>query len=274
MNSKKNVIFFIFDATKLMEYLNSLFSIIDSIFRPLIVLVSACFAVFFYSRKVGNSVKVKFEVVSNRLSATRINNIILINKKDKPVCIYSIYAIFDKEILLNLHQCKPPLILKPYETISIETEPYSSLYIGPHKYTPDYLESEIYIESADGMIRCKSEIKKGLGGSYRRIMKNTMSFNDVVHAEDFKYILVYKINNELKTSFIHATGYITHDWDFGFTVIKTNMQREINYQDIVSFLELNGFTEIFKSYNIYEIDFHGHELVYSSTHQIKVVQET
>ena len=255
-----------------MEYLKEFFDFIDTIFRPLVVLVSTCFAIFFYVKKVGDSVYAKYEVVSDRLSATRISNIVLINKKDKRVCIYAVYAVFDKEIFLNLHKCNPPLILKAYETISIETEPYTSLYIGHDEYNPVYADSEIYLDSSSGLIKCKSEVKQELRETYRGVMKNTMSFNGIVHGNNYKYILVYRVNGEIKTTFIHKSGAIVNDWEYAYNYIKPSNGEEIDYNMIVGFLNKNGFSKVFENYNIYEITFHSYDLVYSTTNPKNAVQ--
>ena len=79
-----------------MEYLSIIWGWLDQHFRPVIALIASIFAVFFAWRKIGNKVNVTYTVTSGGSSHTRINNIVFQNKKDKPLSIYKIVAVFDK----------------------------------------------------------------------------------------------------------------------------------------------------------------------------------
>ncbi|OOV85498.1 hypothetical protein B1202_02325 [Acinetobacter amyesii] len=212
-------------------------------------------------KKFGNSVSVTYTVESDSLVAPRISNIVLINHKDKPVSIFSIIAVFDKEISLTLHECKPPLILKPYETIAITTEPYSSLNIKGHPYDPELFNSEVYLETADKLIKCKSRKKPDLSQSYRRVMKSIKTFNGIVHSDLYKYLLVYRVNGELKTTFIHYSGFFENDWSYTFNMIKVELGKEIEAEAIMNALSEQGLLSFFETYALYEIKPHRYELI-------------
>lgn len=234
----------------------------DTYFRPIIVIISTLFAIFFYWRKVGNSVVVTYKVSSDRISARRISDIIVTNKKDRPVPIYAIHALFNKEIVLTIKECKPPLILKPYELLSIETDEYSSLYLENQRYDPDLLQAEILIESVDGLIKCKKHKKKGVvSNKYRRVMKNIESFNNIIHMGNFKYILVYKYEGSIKTTFIHESGYLEHDWNFAYNMINFN-GKSIDEKIINKFLIDFNYDKLFLGYRIFLYKDHDYILVY------------
>lgn len=52
------------------------------------------FCLFLY-KKIGFHVKSRFDFVSALGYESRIDNIVLENKKDKSVCIYGLYAVVD-----------------------------------------------------------------------------------------------------------------------------------------------------------------------------------
>ncbi len=241
--------------------MNELLIFIDIWFRPVLMGVGAAFGLYFSFKKLGNSVSVTYTVEIGRLVAPRISDIVLTNHKDKPVSIFSIIAVFDKEISLTIHECKPPLILKPYETLAINTGPYSSLHIQGHPYNPEFLDAEIYLETTDKLIKCKSRNKPDLNQSYRRVTKNIKAFNDIVHTDLYKYVLVYKINGELKTTFIHYAGGFENDWSFAFNRIKVEHGKEIESQTIMQALKKNGLLEIFDTYALYEIKSNSYDMV-------------
>ena len=67
----------------------------DQHFRPVIALLASIFAVFFAFRRVGHKINVTYDTTFGGLSDKRISNMVFQNKKDKPLSIYKIVAIFD-----------------------------------------------------------------------------------------------------------------------------------------------------------------------------------
>lgn len=236
---------------------------IDKWFRPVLVIFATVVGLYLTFKKFGNSVSVTYNIESDSLVAPRISDIVLTNHKDKPVSIFSIIAVFDKEISLTLHECKPPLILKAYETLAIKTEPYSSLNINGHTYEPVFFDAEIYLETTDELINCKTRKKPNISQSYRRVMKTIRTFNSVVHSDLYKYLLVYKVNGELKTTFIHYSGFFENDWSFAFNMIQVEFGKEIESQAIMNALKEYGLLAMFDTYALYEIKPSSYELVES-----------
>ena len=235
-----------------MEYLSTIWGWLDQHFRPVIALIASIFAVFFAWRKIGNKVNVTYTVTSGGSFHTRINNIVFQNKKDKPLSIYKIVAVFDKNYYLEIHKCAPPLILKPYESINVETEEFSYLSIGTDRYFPEFLDAEIYIESDDKIIKCKAKPHKTLVFNYTEISKTTKKFNDIVYNDYVTYILVYAVKNVDKTVFLYDSGIIKHEWDFHYNRIKPSGEKLEAY-DIFQFLEKH-YSKIIDSYLLYKIN--------------------
>lgn len=235
-----------------MEYLSLLWEWLDQHFRPVIALSASIFTVFFAWRKIGDKVNVTYTITSEGSSHKRINNIVFQNKKDKPVSIYKIVAVFDKSYYLEVHKCSPPLILKPYESINVETEQFSHLSLNGDRYFPEFWEAEIYIESDDKIIKCKAKPHKTLVFNYTEISKITMKFNGIVYNDYVTYILVYAINNVDKTAFLYDSGIIKHEWDFHYNAIKLSKEK-LEVDDIINFLEKN-YSEIIDSYLLYKVN--------------------
>lgn len=224
----------------------------DLHFRPVIALLASIFAIFFAFKRIGHKVNVTYATTFGGLSDKRISNMVFQNKKDKPLSIYKIVAIFDKSYYLEIHRCSPPLILKPYESISIETEEYSYLSVGEDRYSPELRGAEIYVESDDKIIKCRSKPHKALAFDYMKVSKTINKFNDVVYTDDIAYILVYAVNNVDRTAFLYHSGIILHEWDFHFNGIKLSGEK-LEADDIFQFLETH-YSRIIDSYLLYKMN--------------------
>ena len=235
-----------------MEYLSIIWEWLDQQFRPVIALSASIFTVFFAWRKIGDKVNVTYTVTSTGSSHRRINNIIFQNKKDKPLSIYKIVAVFDKSYYLEIHKCSPPLILKPYESMNVETEEFSHLSLGEDRYFPEFWDAEIYIESDDKIIKCKAKPHKTLVFNYTEISKTTKKFNDIVYNDYVTYILVYSVNKIDKTAFLYDSGIIKHEWDFYFNRIKPSSEK-LEERDISKFLEQH-YSKTIDSYLLYKMN--------------------
>lgn len=235
-----------------MEYLSIFWEWIDQQFRPVIAISASIFAVFFAWRKIGHKINVTYNITIGGSSDTRINNMVFQNKKDKPVSIYKIFAVFDKSYCLEIHKCSPPFILKPYESISVETEEYSYLSVGEDRYSPKLWGAEIYVESDDKIIKCKARPHKTLAFDYMKISKTINRFNDIVYTDNVAYILVYAVNNTDKTAFLYDSGIILCEWDFHFNGIKL-IGEKLEADDIFQFLETH-YSKIIDSYLLYKMN--------------------
>lgn len=235
-----------------MEYLSIIWEWLDQQFRPVIALSASIFTVFFAWRKIGDKVNVTYTITSGRSSHTRINNIVFQNKKDKPLSIYKIVAVFDKNYYLEIHKCSPPLILKPYESINVETEEFSHLSVGEDRYFPEFWQAEIYIESDDKIIKCNAKPHKTLAFNYTEISKITKKFNNIVYNDYVAYILVYSVNKIDKTAFLYDSGIIKHEWDFYFNRIKPSSEK-LEERDISKFLEQH-YSKTIDSYLLYKMN--------------------
>lgn len=172
------------------------------------------------------------------------------NKKDKPVNIYAVYAVFNDGLWLELERCTPPRILKPYESMALTMKPYSKLRVDNAEYKPEFSNATIYIESDDIFIKCESMYRPQLSNNHKKISIYRYSYNDFIYDETVAFILVYVLDKSLKTAFITKTGYIGNEWDFSPNHLR-GAATEVN---IKSMIHSHGFDSAFSSYVLYRVD--------------------
>ncbi|RBW44592.1 hypothetical protein DS885_11040 [Psychromonas sp. B3M02] len=197
-----------------MYYIDCFIAFSNSYFRPILILISSVFAIFFASKKIGNNITVNYSISYEGFSAGSIKELVLSNKKDKPVSIFSIYALFENDLALEVKKLSPPVILKPYETVSIFPDKYSELSVDGDEFNDMLNNIKFVIDSADGLIPCKKSIKKESMSHYRTITKNTYLYNGFVYNESVRFILDYVFEGDKKTAFITKSGYIGNEWGF------------------------------------------------------------
>jgi hypothetical protein len=242
---------------------------LDQQFRPILAIFASIFTVFFAMKKIGNKINVTYTIISEGTSHTRISNLIFQNKKDKPVSIYKIVAIFDKNYYLEIKNCSPPLILKPYESISVETEQFSHLSINSDRYFPNFFEADIHIESDEKIIKCNAKTHKDHVYEYTQISKTTKKFNNIVYDDYIAYILVYSVKNIDKTAFISDTGSIKQEWDFYFNRIKKR-NGKLQVDEICQFLNQN-YSKAIDAYLLYKVNDQTLELDLLKQHNFEKV---
>lgn len=229
--------------------------IVDHYFRPLIIVLSTAITILLSSKKIGNKVTVHYKIVSDIISAQRIDDIVLVNHKDKPVPIFGIYALFDNENILEVEVCGPPIVIEPYGAVSIKTKAHSKLYKNNDVYEPDYSKAIIVLDSVGKLITCNLN-KRNLKGllKYKRINKFTTSYNGIVHDGRDPYAILYVCNDVQKLSFVSKSGFIHHEWDFHYNGINLSGGKVLNEHLIKEFIENHGYSDIMTNYFILKLE--------------------
>lgn len=221
-------------------------------------IILTIFSIYFAHQKVGKKVLVSFSVYSELLTAKRINPIILMNKKNKPVTIFSIQAVINKDIVVEIEKFKPSLILKPLESLHIETTPCSNIGLKDQAWEPTYPAGkvDVYLITNHGKIKCKiissPEVKKFREFQrYRTAIKSTTRFNGKVYNKKAKYALVYLYQGTQHTAFVMNSGFITGDWAFAYNTISKQClsNKELLKQHLIS----QGYDKLFTAISIEEL---------------------
>jgi hypothetical protein len=213
--------------------------------------VLAGFSLYFTYQKICNKVLVTYSVVSVGSSETRISEISLINKKNKPLTIFSIQAVINKEIIVEVDSFKPALILKPLESIHIDTTPFSSLHIGQDHYEAEYMSPnivDIYLVSENTKIQCEVINSPSLSSHFdfrhlKQATKETRTYNGKVFNDSAKYAILYNYDSKEHTAFVGISGFISEDWNFRCNAVEESFLR--SKEDVREYLVNIGYDKIF-----------------------------
>lgn len=239
------------DLEFLLNCIAGFFAFLDAEFRPLVILVSSGFGVYFASKKIGQKVTAQYSVGSTPFQPPHIKEVVLSNKKDKPVNVYSVYAVFNRDLGLKLEGCSPPIVLKPYESLALKMTSHSFLHVGSDKYEPEFSNAKIYIESDDKLIRCESSYRPSLVDKFRTVSVVRHSYNGFVYGDSVAFILCYVLNGSLRTAFIHKSGYIGNEWGLDPNYIGRNLD-----ENSVKVM-LRSFGATFDSCSLYRVESSG-----------------
>ena len=201
--------------------------------------------IYFAYLKIGNKVSCSFSVSHSNISAEQIDNILLKNHKSKTISIFCISAVLDNEVKLEVEKFKTPILLKPLESITINTTETSYYNIKQDRFEPDFFPDkkiDIYLTTDLGIIKCinsshpdfdeYSEFKH-----LTRVDKCNKTFNGVIYNENVKYGIAYSFNGETSTKFILNNGFIVSS-EFNFThVPESNLTTE---ETVTEFFKSQG----------------------------------
>ena len=246
-----------------MEILISVVDFLNDYFRPILIFITSFFAVYFAMQKIGNKVIATYTTTSGLKYTTYISAVTLTNKKDNSFAIWSIYAVIDKDYCLELDKFDEPVVVKPYETISLSMPEYSQLYCGEEKYS-SYFPSEkveIYINIGNKEVKCRKNIVKASDfplEATNKIYKEVQKFDTHIYNENVKFILVYCLDEKYHTAFINEHGVIYNEW----FMMPNGIKGTVTAQAINIFLETNRFNEIFSNYECYEMQYPNYKLAF------------
>jgi hypothetical protein len=236
-----------------LSWIEAVFAFLNAEFKPILILVSSALGIYFASKKIGQKVSAQYSFGGANFEPVHIKEVVLSNKKDKPVNIYAVHAVFHDDLWLELERCSPPKVLKPYESLSLKMQPYSFLHVGSDEYEPDFMNADIHIESDDKVIKCESRYRPQVLEKYRKVSVSRHSYNGFVYDESVAFILAYVLNGSLRTAFIHESGYIGNEWDLS----PNHLGQNATEANIRNMLRIYGFESIFSSYILYRVESPG-----------------
>jgi hypothetical protein len=233
---------------------------IKNIFVSIPGVFLAGFSFYFAYQKLGNKVLVSYSIESGRISEPRISPLELINEKNKPVSIFSIHAVINQDTVFEIVSFEIPLILKPLESLQITTPKYSAAYLGDERYKPDFMKPnkvDIYLITHKKKIRCTTINPPSLNamdyfGHYRKVTKDTRTFNGKVYNERCKYAVTYRLDSEEKTAFIEDWGFITDGWEFKYNQVPEEYMS--SKEKVYEYLSSLGYDKFFEGMSVDELE--------------------
>lgn len=216
------------------------------------------FSIYFAWKKIGKSIGVSFSVGTSGFSATRITSIVLTNKKDKPLSIFSAFLLINKDVLVPVEKFDPPIVLKGLEVAQVTTTPFSNYYLGlePFELTFDIIrDAEFFVVAASGAIRCDilnahSDYSFAHKNDMGIVVKNTSMFNGLVYNEHALFAISYLIDGVQKTALVARSGFIGGDWDLRYNMIP---KEQLTKEGIWEFIKRCGYEKLFQGVGIDEL---------------------
>ncbi|TKF29453.1 hypothetical protein [Enterovibrio norvegicus] len=234
---------------------------LNNSFRPILLLVGSVFTIYFGISKVGVSVVAKLRVQNEMFYNERISSVSLTNNKDKTVTVWCIEAVIENSHRIKLKEFDAPLIIKSYETVSVEMEKYSKLSVGQDDFEPQFFLGlvDIYIDIGDKYIKCGTVRKRNNKLPFTDVTVSRCYLNDSIYTDKVKYILMYVFEGEVKTAFIAGNGFISNEWTFSINSLNDNPSEA----DVINMIESYGFNNLFTNYLCYRVNFPKTELVFN-----------
>ncbi len=209
--------------------------------------IAATFFSFYFSwQKIGKSVSAQYSINMNRLSEVRIDDIILSNNKNSPIEIYSILAVIDNEMFIEVEKFDSPIILKSLETLKINTSEVSYWVDNRVKGILSSLDKTItlFLVTNTSIIECKTMKHKGLAyamvkqfSNIKFIPKGIQKFNGMTYTLNHKYAFVYQENNTTNTVLVDNKGFMS-DSIRGYNAITKEILT--NKEEIIDFFKNLG----------------------------------
>ena len=89
-------------------------------------------------------------------------------------------------------------------------------------------------------------------GYYRKVIKDTRTFNDKVYNEKCKYAITYRLDSEEKTAFIEDGGFITDGWEFKYNQVPNEYMS--SKEKVVEYLSLIGYDKFFEGMSVDDLE--------------------
>jgi hypothetical protein len=204
------------------------FDYISTIVNTYLSIVLTIVSLYFWHRQISHKIDISFSESYSGYSKSRINNIVLYNKRDRIEIIKSISIIIDREIKYEIKKFENPIILNPYECIKIETEELTEYYLDnkPIDFMHIILEDNYFFELTTNRKKIiffpkklKWNGKAKNKEKYKQITTIRKVYNGVVINDSVLYSILYIRDGVHKTAFVDKHGIIGGDWDFNFNVI-------------------------------------------------------
>lgn len=236
---------------------NQVWKYVETIYKIIPSIILTIFSLYFACRKVFHKLVITYDIVHTGYSQSRISNIIIYNRKDRIEVIKGINLIINNKYRYEVIKLPIPKIIKPFETLQLETEEITNYIKDFKKYNliNDLLNNKHYFEIiTDGkVIKYSNQRKKKIKTKkeYKIIGTQRNVYNGVLINDHVKYAIIYYQNKIKKTAFVYEDGIIGGDWDFWFNAFKSD---EYTSKDTIKgILENSKFKEMVESFAIDEI---------------------
>lgn len=230
--------------------------------RTLVYFIASSYALYFYHTKIGFKVTASYQIGGSLYTEGQVTKLVLNNKKDRPVPIWSIYLVIENDIKINLYEPDEPIVLKGGESIAIRPELYSRLSVGTDEFKPNLMDEKVrfYVNTGSKIIKCgQVKVKDNFLVNLNQATTSRSKFGGHLYNESVIYILVYFLHGKEYTAFIDKRGFIGNEWglspnSFGHQTVTPQL--------IEATLEHYGYNEIFSNYVCFERNGHDFDVAF------------
>ena len=183
--------------------------------RTILYFIGFSYALYFYHTKIGFKLTASYSVSSDMYTESQISKIIISNHKDKTIPIWSIYAVIDNDIKIELFKPEEPLIVKYGEAVSLAPKKYTHLIVNGDKFEPEFFSNkiDIYVNVGNKIVKCKDvRIKDNVLKNLTSSTQIRRVFDGHLYNDQVEYILVYFLDGVKRTAFIDCHGFIGNEW--------------------------------------------------------------
>ncbi|MBC3465017.1 hypothetical protein [Pseudomonas sp. RW10S2] len=175
---------------------------------------------FLAVKKIGVSAEISYSTSASLVSEYFFDTITVTNHKDKALTIFEIFVIYEKDLIIPLLTCEPPLLVKAYEAANCDIPPISGLSCGGMEMSllaDSRKLFEFYISTPSGVRKCKTarrpnSVTEMVKNNYRMMSIKRNTYNGAVYSSSVAYAINYKYNGKEGFSFITVNGMIYLDW--------------------------------------------------------------
>ena len=204
---------------------------------------------YFAWQKLTHKITLSYQVNAGSYADEQINKLVISNRRDRTVSIWSIDAVINNDIIFEVYKPQAPLILEHGESISMSPEKYSFLTLEGDHFKAELLRGKIdfYANLGNKIVKCSPEQITGNNNhkSLRRASKTSRIIDGHLYDESVNFILIYYFDGAKRLAFFEDNGFIGNEWN------KTPNHmgaRDYSADDIMKMLELYGYAEMFTNY--------------------------
>lgn len=220
-----------------------------------LTIITSSIAIYFAIMKLTNKIGISYSIGGDIVYGQNVSNIVIFNKRDK-VCLIDEITLTHNNLTFILKSFDTPLMIKPYESTSIEPDIVSRWYDANGKkvdFRIDVLGALFFRVNLSGGKKVDCEIIGRVhptDSSYMR--KSTVNLNGLILSEYMKHVLtVIKNGESYNVIFLH-NGFIENSHILGnFNGILANDNTTSGIKNIIVNHKLH---QKWDNYYLYEID--------------------
>ncbi|MEX2952740.1 hypothetical protein AB4K01_16240 [Serratia fonticola] len=217
--------------------------------------ITSAFAIYFAIMKLTNKIGISYAITNDIVYGQSVSNIVIFNKRDK-VCLIDEITLTHNNITFILKKFDIPLMIKPYESTSIEPDLVSRWHDEQGNkvdFSIDILGDLFFKVKLCGGKAVDCEIigrVHSIDSSYMR--KSTVNINGVILSDRMKHILTIIKNGTANNVIFLNHGFIENSAPLGgFNFIPPHDNNTSGIKEMILNHKLH---QKWDNYYLYEID--------------------